>query len=65
MKKRLAQAALRGFGCVGMEKIRRFKRKIARKGQPKPELWPYEHNLVLEIFSFLDLTKITFYSIFI
>ena len=42
LKNPLAQTALRQFVCVGIEKIRRFKKKIARNGLPKPELWPFE-----------------------
>ena len=51
MKNRLAQTALRQFGCVDIEKIRGFKRKIARNGRPKAELWPFE---VSQIHSYLQ-----------
>ena len=51
MKNRLAQTALRQLGCVDIEKIRGFKRKIARNGRPKAELWPFE---VSQIHSYLQ-----------
>ena len=41
-KNRLARTALRLFGCVDIEKIRRFKKKIDWNGHPRPELWPFE-----------------------
>ena len=39
---RHAQTAFRQFGCVDLEKIREFKKKIAWNGHPRPELWPFE-----------------------
>ena len=42
LEKRHAQTAFRQFGCVDLEKIREFKKKIALNGHPRPELWPFE-----------------------
>ena len=42
LEKRHAQTAFRQFGCVDLEKIRGFNKKIAWNGRPRPELWPFE-----------------------
>ena len=55
LENRLAQTALRQFGCVDIEKIRGFNRKIDWNGRPKPELWPFE---VSKIHGYLQSLRI-------
>jgi len=54
-KNRPGQTALRQFGCVAIEKIRGFKKKIGWNGHPKPELWQFE---VSQIRSYLQSLRI-------
>jgi len=55
LENRLAQTALRQFGCVGIEKIRRLKKKFDWNGRPKPDLWPFEVSQIRGYLQYLRM----------